>query len=142
MTTETIGVIKKFNHNPGKMPGIYVELDDGTSQWFNATLQTQEYMKGMANAVGRTVQITHDKGRVTFIKTMPGEVQAKPETQPLITPVGASALNLALSKDAMIVRQTCIKTVAEIVKVDPDLQDENKFIERCKRLEAYVVKGK
>ena len=58
-----------------------------------------------------------------------------------ITPSGQKVLEAQLNREANIIRQTCIKAVAEIVKVDSRLQEEKEFIDRCKRLELYVNKG-
>lgn len=47
----------------------------------------------------------------------------------------------AEKKEASIVRQTCVKAVAEMVKGDLVLTDDNAFIKKCRRLEEYIKTG-
>ena len=130
---ETTGTVKKFNKSPGKASGI--QLDDG--KWYNATPVTEKIMSGLKP--GNRVTLTHgeENRMVSYIKMETAETAEAPKGNSVAPRVFIDDWK----KNQMITRQTCIKAVAELAKVYPELEDLKNFLAMCSQLEDYVYNG-
>lgn len=139
--TENNGTIRRYNSTPGKMPGLQIELDDGTKQWFNATIATKEYVDKCINHIGKRVKITHNKGSILFIKIEPDEAMVTEENFNQPTTTSTLSQPTYQSKEVLIIRQTCVKAVAEMSTAMEELREIDKFVGACQRLEEYILTG-
>lgn len=128
---EITGTVKRYNKSPGKAGGV--QLDNGV--WYNATPITEKIMSGLKP--GTRVTLTHgdEDKMVSYIKIE--KETPKAENNGYAPRVFIDDWK----KNQMITRQTCIKAVAEFVKVEPELKDINKFLKLCTILEEYVYNG-
>jgi hypothetical protein len=129
-----------------------IKLEEEPDTWLNPTAKCKPFVKSELQGKNVELDMTEGGDQFTFIKVIaepdtrvPTQAENLGTTTPrglgTTTQAGQKAMDLQLNKESLIIRQTVIKAVAELVKVEPELQEEDQFFAMCKRLEKYIITG-